>query len=187
MAKLIAVFNGSPREGGNTDAILEKLMEGARSNGLEVHDFKLRNLSIHNCIGCCTCKRESRCHFDDGMTAIRQSIQECASMIFASPVYWCEITGLMKTFIDRLYFYHHPENSHLISGKKALILSTLGEKDNVEYETAVLIEFYGRACKSLNVEILETVFFSDLMEKEAILEKPEYLERAVSIGRKLPT
>jgi multimeric flavodoxin WrbA len=185
MAKLITVINGSPREGGNTDAILEKLMEGARSNALDIRYFKLRDVKIHHCIGCCTCKRESRCHFDDDMTDLRQSIQECDSMIFASPVYWCEITGLMKTFIDRLYFYHHPENSHLISNKKSLILSTLGEKDNVEYETAILIEFYRRAFNSLNVEILDMLFFSDLMEKEAILEKSEYLDQAFSVGRKL--
>lgn len=42
MAKLITVINGSPREGGNTDAILEKLMEGARSNALDIRYFKLQ-------------------------------------------------------------------------------------------------------------------------------------------------
>lgn len=178
MAKSIAVFNGSPRKGGNTDALLEKLVEGARLNTADIRYFQLRGLIIHNCIGCCTCKKESRCYFDDDMTGIRCSIEKCDLMIFASPNYWCEITGLMKTFIDRLYFYHHPENSRLISGKKALIVTTLGERDNVEYESAVLAEFYRRLFKSLNVEILDMKFFSDMMGKGAVLNKPEYLERA---------
>lgn len=185
MAKSIVVFNGSPRQGGNTDAILKKLIEGARSNALRVRYFKLRNLKIHNCVGCCTCKRESRCHFDDDMIKIRRSIQKCDLMVFASPIYWCEITGLMKTFIDRLYFYHHPENSPLMSGKKALLLTTMGEKDNVDYESQILVEFYRRTFKSLNVDILDMLFFSDLMEKKAILKKPEYLDRALSIGKRL--
>lgn len=185
MAKSIAIFNGSPREGGNTDAVAGKLAEGARSRAQAVRCYQLRDLKIQNCIGCCTCKRESRCQFDDDMTEIRRSIQACGIMVFASPNYWCEVTGLMKTFIDRLYFYHHPENSHLISGKKALILTTLGEKDNIEYESAVLVEFYRRLLKSLKVEILDMLFFSDLMEKDAILKKPEYLERCFSLGKRL--
>lgn len=185
MTQSIAVFNGSPREGGNTDALLEKLGEGARLRTADIRCFRLRDLNIHNCIGCCTCKREARCHFNDDMTEIRHSIQKCGLLIFASPNYWCEVTGLMKTFIDRLYFYHHPENSHLISGKKALILGTLGEKDNVEYESSVLAEFYRRLFKSLNVEVLDMLFFNDLMEKDAVLGKPEYLKRAFSIGERL--
>jgi multimeric flavodoxin WrbA len=185
MAKSIAVFNGSPREGGNTDALLEKLMEGARTNAAEIRYFQLRNLGIHDCIGCYTCKREARCHFDDDMTEIRRSIQACGIMVFASPNYWCEVTGLMKTFIDRLYFYHHPENSHLISEKKALILTMLGEKDNVEYESAVLAEFYRRLFKSLKVEILDMLSFNDLMEKDAVQKKPEYLERCFLLGKML--
>lgn len=187
MAIPIVVINGSPRKGGNTDALLEKLMEGAWSTEADIRHFRLRDLDIHNCIGCCTCKAESTCHFDDDMTGIRRSIQKCGLMVFASPNYWCEITGLMKTFIDRLYFYHHPENGHLISGKKALILTTLGEKDNVEYESAVLAEFYRRLFKSLNVEILDRMLFSGLMEKDGILKKPEYLERAFLIGKELST
>jgi multimeric flavodoxin WrbA len=187
MASSIVVFNGSPRQGGNTDAILEKLIEGAGPNAPHIRYFKLRELEIHNCIGCCTCKMESRCHFDDDMIKIHRSIQKCDLMVFASPIYWCEITGLMKTFMDRLYFYHHPENSHLISGKKAVLLTTMGEKDNVDYESQILVEFYRRVFKSLNVDILDMLFFSDLMEKEAFLKKPEYLERSLFIGKRLST
>jgi multimeric flavodoxin WrbA len=39
-------------------------------------------------------------------------------LILASPLYWCGVTGLMKTFLDRLFFYYHPRNKDLISGKK---------------------------------------------------------------------
>ncbi len=185
MVNSILVINGTPREGRNTDTIIDKLIEGAESVDKNIQYFKLRDLIIHNCIGCCTCKRESRCHFQDDMTQIRQFIEKSDLMIFASPIYWCEITGLLKTFMDRLYFYHHPENSDLIAEKKAIIITTMGEKENIEYESQLLVEFYRRAFKSLKVEILDMLFFSDLMEKEDVLKKPEYLEQAYNISKNL--
>jgi len=91
---------------------------------------------------------------------------------------------LMKTFIDRLYFFHHKENSQLIAGKKAIIITTLGEKD-VDYECQVLVEFYKRCMHSLGIEIIDWLFFNDLMEKEAIKRKPAYLKQAFEAGKRL--
>jgi len=181
----ILIINGSPREGGNTDTILEKLIEGAQSTDLNPWYVKLRDLNIANCIACCTCKDEGKCHFNDDMTRMREWIENSRLMIFASPIYWCEITGLMKTFIDRLYFYHHPQNSSLLATKKSLIVTTMGEEENVDYESQVLVEFYRRIFKSLKVTIVDMLFFSGLMGKEDIFRKPEYLEEAFDKGKRL--
>jgi multimeric flavodoxin WrbA len=53
-------------------------------------------------------------------------------MVFASPLYWWGVTGLMKTFIDRLLFYYYSKNRSLISGKKAIIVTRMAEKDVAE-------------------------------------------------------
>ena len=90
----------------------------------------------------------------------------------------------MKTFIDRLYFFHHKENNHLVAGKKALVITTLGEKD-ANYESQVLVEFYKRLFHSLQIDILDMLSFPELMEKEAITKKPEYTRAAYSAGTKL--
>jgi multimeric flavodoxin WrbA len=105
-------------------------------------------------------------------------------LVFASPNYWCEITGLMKMFIDRLYFFHHKENSELIAGKKAIIITTLGEKD-ADYECQILVEFYKRCTRSLGIEVIDWLFFPALMEKQAIDAKPEYLNQAFAAGKAL--
>jgi multimeric flavodoxin WrbA len=185
MAKTIVVLNGSAREGGNTDVLLEHLIDGAKAAGCGVVEFRLRNRMIANCVGCCTCKTESRCQFDDSMTAIRNALEKADIIVFGSPVYWCEITGLMKTCFDRLYFYHHPENKNLITGKSALVVTTMGEADNAEYETALISEFYRRGLNSLGIAILDMLVFSDLMDKEAISRKPEYHEQAYACGQGL--
>jgi len=184
MNKRVLLINGSTREGGNTDAILKSFIQGVSESGLNVREAVLRDLAIHNCVGCCKCQKERKCNFQDDMTELRDMVMKSDVLVFASPIYWCEITGLMKTFIDRLYFFHHKENSHLVAGKKALVITTLGEKDS-EYESQVLVEFYKRFFHSLKIEILDMLSFPDLMEKEAITAKPEHTKTAYSAGKKI--
>ncbi len=182
--KRVLVINGSTREGGNTDAILKSFMQGVSEGGLNIREAVLRDLAINNCVGCCKCQKERQCNFQDDMTELRDMVIKSDVLVFASPIYWCEITGLMKTFIDRFYFFHHKENSNLVAGKKALIITTLGEKDS-DYESRVLVDFYKRFFHSLQIDILEMLSFPDLMEKEAITEKPEYLTKAFKAGKRL--
>jgi multimeric flavodoxin WrbA len=185
MTNSILIINGSTRENGNTDAIIAKIVQGADDDGQFIKSFKLRELRIANCIGCYDCKKSSKCSQNDDMIEIRDHIEKSELLIFASPNYWCEITGLMKTFMDRLYYYHHSNHSQLIAGKKAIIITPMGEAENIEYESEVLVEFYRRACKSLQIEILDMLFFSDLMEADDILKKQEYLKQAYELGKQL--
>ncbi|KPK63620.1 hypothetical protein AMJ83_06240 [candidate division WOR_3 bacterium SM23_42] len=184
LARRVLIINGSTRENGNTDAILSSFIRGVSASGLAVRNAMLRNLVIHNCIGCCQCLREKTCHFQDDMSDLRDAITKSDILVFASPIYWCEITGLLKTFIDRLYFFHHKENNHLIAGKKAVIITTLGEKDT-DYEAQVLVEFYKRCMRSLGIDILDMLFFAELMDQDAITSKPEYLKQAFDAGKHL--
>jgi multimeric flavodoxin WrbA len=184
LTKRVLVLNGSTRENGNTDAIIASFIEGVNAGGLSVGSVVLRELMINDCIGCCQCQRERTCHFEDDMTELRDMIRKSDVLVFASPNYWCEITGLMKTFIDRLYFFHHKENSQLIAGKKAIIITTLGEKD-VDYECQVLVEFYKRCMHSLGIEVINWLFFPDLMDRDAIKQKPAYLKQVFDAGKAL--
>lgn len=115
----------------------------------------------------------------DGNTDIISEI-----LILASPLYWCSVTGLMKTFIDRLFFYYHPHNRKLVSGKKAIIVTPMNQKD-VTHESDILVEFYRRLFNCLDIEIIGMEFFGGLMEKGSVLKWSEYLQRAYTTGRGL--
>jgi multimeric flavodoxin WrbA len=177
----ILVINGATREGGNTDTIVNLFAEGAQGAGLYVDCIQLRDLAIADCIGCCTCLRESQCHFEDDMTGLRKKISDSSLLTFASPLYFCEVTGLMKTFIDRLYFFYHDVNKKTIAGRKVIIMTALGEKET-GFETEIIGESYKRLLKALDLRLVGMHFFPDLMEKESIHQKPAYLEQAYTIG-----
>ncbi len=184
MSASITVINGSPRENGNSDILLDRFIKGAVEAGCVVKYFKLREKKIAECEGCCKCKTDAECSIDDDMTLIREQAELSDILVFSSPVYWCEITGLLKMCIDRFYFYHHPENSSRISGKKALIISVMGEK-NVFYETEVMVSFFNRFLFSLGLDLIDMQFYGGLMEKGDVLNEPVYLDRAYKTGKNL--
>ena len=180
----ILIVNGAIRVNGNTDILVNRIIEGSRNSGTNITVFNLREKKISNCKGCYQCMKKSTCSFQDDMTEIRSAIEKSDLIVLASPLYWCGVTGLMKTFIDRLFFYYHPQTRRLISGKKALIITPLNQKD-VSHESEILVEFYNRLFNCLGVKIVDMVFFSNIMGKGVVLNKPNYLNQAYSIGKNL--
>jgi multimeric flavodoxin WrbA len=181
MNDIVLIINGSLRIKGNTDIIVERIIEGAQSSGVKPKLIQLRDKRIGNCKGCYTCMNTSECSQHDDMTEIRTAMENSDLLVLASPLYWCGVTGLMKTFIDRLFFYYHPHNRTLISGKKALIVTTMNQKD-VEHEADILAEFYRRLLDCLGVRIVDMAFFAGVMGKGEVLKSPQYLEKAYRIG-----
>jgi multimeric flavodoxin WrbA len=181
MSDPVLIINGATRANGNTDMLVDIIIAGARDAGVNPVLIALRNKHISNCIGCYQCLKTSKCSFQDDMTKIRDLITDAELMVLASPLYWCGVTGLMKTFIDRLFFYYHPQTRSLMSGKRAMILTPMNQKD-VEFESQVLVEFYKRLLRCLNVEIADMFFFGDIMRKGEVLDRPEYLDQAYRIG-----
>lgn len=180
----VLIINGATRINGNTDILVERIIAGANNAGLNPVLVELRHKRISDCIGCYQCLEQSKCSFHDDMTEIRDNINKAELMILASPLYWCGVTGLMKTFIDRLFFYYHAQNRPLISGKKAIIVTPMNQKD-VDFESEILVEFYRRLLDCIGVRIMEMFFFSGIMGKGAVSGNLEYLDRAYKIGTNL--
>jgi len=170
----ILVLNGAAREGGATDAIARSLAAGFRSGGAAVRTVNLRELQIADCLGCRQCRDERSCYFTDDMNGLRAAVINAYLIVFASPLYFCAVTGLMKTFLDRLYFFYHDVNRHLTRGKMALVVTTLGEP-RIGFEMRPVIEFYRRYLKALGMRRVGLRSFPDLMDKDSIRRHPAYL------------
>jgi multimeric flavodoxin WrbA len=184
MTKRAIIINGAIRAKGNTDALINKMIEGSSASDVEVNLVTLREKKVGNCMGCYQCLAKSSCAIQDDMTEIRGIIQNAQLLIFASPLYWCGVTGLMKTFIDRLFFYYHPETKRLISGKKAIVITPMNQP-NVVYESEILVHFYTRLLNCLGIKDIDMFFFGDIMKKEDLLQKPRYHKEAYRIGKRL--
>jgi len=66
---------GSPRKGGNTDALVEEVLEGARSKGAETEKIYLDDLKIRPCDACELCSENGKCVIEDDFQFIFQKIK----------------------------------------------------------------------------------------------------------------
>lgn len=180
----VLVLSGLTSEDGNTDAILENLIDGMQDAGFLVRSMPLRNLSISKCIECGMCLQSFDCHLNDDMELVRMQMMKTDVLVFAIHFDGREVNGFMKKLYGRLRFFLHPERKHLLAGKKALIITTLGEIDNGQ-ETKIVSEFYQGFLSSLGIEILDMLFFDHLAMRGAIHERADYLSDAYYAGRGL--
>jgi multimeric flavodoxin WrbA len=131
----ILVIMGSPRKGNTYRAAegIRKIMQA--SGDVEFEYLMLGSADIQHCRGCFTCiaRGEEHCPIKDDATRIEQQMHDADGVIFASPVYGMNVSGLMKVFVDRFsYIFHRPR----FFDKKALLLATtgaLGIKEVLDY------------------------------------------------------
>lgn len=105
----VMAFNGSPRKKGNTASLLEKALDGASSQGAETELIHLYDLNYKGCISCFACKTKGgksygRCAVKDDLTLFLKEIEAVDAIILGSPIYYTTVSGMMKSFLERLLF-----------------------------------------------------------------------------------
>ena len=101
MKKRVLILSTSPRQGGNSDALAASFAEGARSAGHTVSHCSLRDKSLHFCLGCLSCQETPGCVLQDDMSEILSQRRTADVLVFATPIYFYEMSGQMKTLLDR--------------------------------------------------------------------------------------
>lgn len=99
----IIIINGSPRKYGATARLLHAFEQRLQSDA-QVEYVDLADLTFASCTGCCACYRTGRCHLDDDAEALSRRIAAADGLILGSPTYASNVSGLLKTFIDRGHF-----------------------------------------------------------------------------------
>jgi len=89
---------GSGRKEGNTGALVEEVLKGA---GQETELVWLIDITVGYCTGCWRCTQEGNCWQQDGMTELYQKMIECDAMVIGSPCYYGDVSGLVKSMMDR--------------------------------------------------------------------------------------
>ena len=100
--KKVIVISTSLRGGSNIDMLAEKFAEGAKASGNDVEKISLRGKEIKFCVGCLSCQKTGRCVFKDGVPDIMEKVLNADVVCWATPRYYYEMSGQMKTLIDRM-------------------------------------------------------------------------------------
>ena len=98
----VTVISTSLRAGSNTDRLADSLILGAREAGHEVEKISLKGKKIAYCMGCLACQQRGECVIRDDAVGIAQSVLGSDAVVFVTPIYYYEMSGQMKTLIDRM-------------------------------------------------------------------------------------
>lgn len=102
MSKKVVVLSTSLRSNSNSELLAKSFVEGSKESGNEVEYISLKNKDIRFCIGCLACQKLGHCVIKDDVTDIMDSVLYADVVVWASPIYYYEMSGQMKTLIDRL-------------------------------------------------------------------------------------
>lgn len=101
MEKNILVISTSPRKHGNSDILADCFIKGATENGHNIEKITLIDKNINFCKGCLVCQEKKACIIKDNANEIVEKIKNADIVVFATPIYFYEMSGQMKTLIDR--------------------------------------------------------------------------------------
>jgi multimeric flavodoxin WrbA len=170
---------GSPRKGGNTDIMVDAVLERARANGHETEKIHLYEAEIGPCIDCRGCKKgDLVCIVEDGMQSVYPKLDSANVIVFGTPIYWVGPTGTMKNLIDRFRPYF---GNGRIKGKKAILVAPAGDGPS---ECNLLTEMFRRSFEYLKVEFLGYALGKAYDRKE-ILNDEEAMKKATELGAML--
>ncbi len=101
--KVVAI-NGSPRKGGNTEIMLNAVLEPIKAAGVETKIIQVGGQNIHGCRGCWACQKllNRKCAFnDDIVNDILEDLFSADAIIWGTPSYYSNMTPELKALIDR--------------------------------------------------------------------------------------
>lgn len=98
---------GSPRPDGNTRAVLDSVLEGARQAGAATELIELVSLeNLSGCMECFVCQQTPDapgCAVDDDMQEILAKALTADVLVLATPVFCWSMSWLLKAAVDRFY------------------------------------------------------------------------------------
>ena len=100
--KKVLVIGTSLRTKSNSQVLADAFAAGAREAGNEVEELSLRGKKLAFCRGCLACQKIGKCVIDDDANAIAEKMKAADVIAFATPIYYYEMSGQMKTLLDRV-------------------------------------------------------------------------------------
>ena len=180
MSKKVLIISSSLRAGSNSEILAHEAEKGALAAGNEVEFISLKDKNIKFCIGCMTCQETHKCVIKDDMPELMTKVRDADVIIFTTPIYYYEMSGQLKTFLDRCNPLYPQENNF----KDVYLITTLyDDAPNASKNAANGIKGW--------VACFDQARFAKLLDcgslddpKEAAVNE-DLLKKAYNLGKKI--
>jgi multimeric flavodoxin WrbA len=122
----VVAFNGSPRKGGNTEALLKRVCDRLEKHGIETEIIKVGGELLSGCTACGACFKTQNMSciiYNDDINSWIKKMVEADGILLGSPTYFSDMTPEMKTLIDRAG-YVTLANGSALKGKVGAAVSS---------------------------------------------------------------
>jgi len=176
----VLVITTSLRARSNSDRLAEELIRGAAAAGHQVEQISLKDKTIGFCRGCFACQTTQRCVIRDDAVEIAEKVKDADTLVFVTPIYYYEMSGQMKTLLDRL----NPLFPSDYRFRNIYMLSVAAEDEAYVPEKAVSglqgwVDCFEKA------ELVDTLFCGGMTDAGEANQHQAKLEAAYEFGRRL--
>lgn len=128
MSRTVLILSSSPRTGGNSDLLCDSLASGVEAAGNKAVKLHVAQMNIAPCRACEYCheKSDGVCVIRDDMEQVWSALEQADAVVFASPIYFFDLSAQMKLVIDRLYARYEQ-----LEVQNSALLLTCGAEDDV--------------------------------------------------------
>ncbi len=180
MAKKVLIVSSSLRVGSNSELLAREAERGARDAGHDVELVSLKDKDIRFCKGCLACQKTGKCVIHDDAAEIVGKVQNADVLVFVTPIYYYELSGQLKTLLDRC----NPLFPQEYAFRDVYLMTASAEDGDEVYEKAVnglkgWIDCFPKCRYAGNFS------GGGLNDGNEAKKHPDILERAYQFGKKL--
>ena len=177
--KKVLIISTSIRPGNNSELLAKEVEKGAIEAGHQVEFLSLKDQQIAFCKGCLACQKLGKCVINDDAIAIADKMCESDVIVWATPIYYYEMSGQMKTLIDRANSLYSRDYKF----RDIYLLATAAENEDYVPDKAInglqgWIDCFDKA------ELKGTLFVGDVGGQKEIKGNPK-LQEAYELGRNI--
>jgi len=174
----------SPRRGGNTEILMERVLTAARAERADTKVFSAAGKTIGPCTACDACVRgeAEHCAIGDDMQELYPLMQWAEVIVFGSPVYMGTMTAQLKCIFDRARSLWRVEGGLLHKGAAAVVV---GEGRWGRQEFAVQTIWWAATNHGMIVLEPDADVCAVANEPGDVLKDARALRDAEALGRRL--
>lgn len=130
--KNVLIISTSLRGGSNSELLAKECAKGAEEAGNRVELLSLKDKKIQYCTGCLTCLKTGKCVQKDDAPEIMEKLRQADVLVFATPIYYYEMCGQMKTLLDRM----NPLYESNYAFREVYMIATAADGGDATFEKA---------------------------------------------------
>ena len=178
--KNVLIISTSLRGGSNSELLAKECAKGAEEAGNRVELLSLKGKKIQYCIGCLSCIKTGKCVQKDDATEIMEKLRRADVLVFATPIYYYEMSGQLKTLLDRM----NPLYESDYAFREVYMIATAADGGDATFEKAYnglqgWVDCFPKA------KLCGLVAGEEIGDPKDAVNHPDVMEKAYELGKAL--